>query len=302
MLLLIDCKQDPEFVCEYYCNNIIDSNKINRKVLIVGIDGFRSDALLSSTTPFIYNMIEDKNVYYNFSHNTELYTLSGPNWSSMLTGVHCNKHNVIDNSFSNSNYTEYPPFFYYIENSDIANDINTISIVNWSPINTNILSSYVDHSDSKSNDSLVFLSVKDFLVGSTSISPDILFLQFDELDGVGHNYGFSSNIPEYRNKLMILDNYVQQLYGFIQQRRDNGEDWLICIVSDHGGDGNSHSDGNNPYINKTILIFEHPNLSFKQNYISNQTDIPANIFSFIGLYNELFNSKSDGELIFYGDD
>ena len=38
------------------------------------------------------------------SHIVEEYTWSGPNWSSILTGVHFEKHNVLDNSFDNNRY------------------------------------------------------------------------------------------------------------------------------------------------------------------------------------------------------
>ena len=120
----------------------VDSLKINRKALIVGIDGFRSDALQQEITPFMYSL-QHRNSYYNINHVTEEITYSGPNWLSMLTGVHLNKHNVDDNSFENDNYDEYPPFFYYVEQAN--NSINTASIVNWTPINTHILSDYADY-------------------------------------------------------------------------------------------------------------------------------------------------------------
>ena len=60
------CKKDPEPPCSK-CQTTIDPSKIDRKVLLIGIDGFRSDALLSISTPFIYDMLIDSstNQYYN---------------------------------------------------------------------------------------------------------------------------------------------------------------------------------------------------------------------------------------------
>ena len=153
-LIFISCNKNSQ-TYEAYGETTIDSTKINRKVLIVGIDGFRSDALLPEVTPFLYSILSENNVYYTSSHIVEHYTLSGPNWSSILTGVHYNKHNVVDNSFDNPNYLEFPTFFRYIE--DAYESINTASIVNWSPINKYIVSSSVDYSNSEINDSLVFL-------------------------------------------------------------------------------------------------------------------------------------------------
>ena len=85
-------------------------------------------------TPFIYNFSQ-RNVYKNLSHLTEEDTYSGPNWSSILTGVHYNKHNVTDNSFEGRLFNLFPTFINYIENN--VNSLNTTSIVNWFPINQN---------------------------------------------------------------------------------------------------------------------------------------------------------------------
>ena len=62
----------------------VDLAKINRKVLVVGIDGFRSDVMTEQITPFMYNLSQSRNGYYNLIHNTEGITYSGPNWTSML--------------------------------------------------------------------------------------------------------------------------------------------------------------------------------------------------------------------------
>ena len=47
----------------------IDSLKIHRKVLIIGIDGFRSDVMQESMTPFMF-ALQNKNSYYNVIHES----------------------------------------------------------------------------------------------------------------------------------------------------------------------------------------------------------------------------------------
>ena len=98
----------------------------------------------------------------------------------------------------------------------------------------------------------------------------MLFLQFDELDGSGHSYGFSPSVQEYTNTVSTLDAYSQELFDIIETRRENGEDWLYVIISDHGGEGFSHSDGSHPNINQTIFFVQHPELTLKASccYIS----------------------------------
>ena len=163
------CEKDmPINFCEFQKDTVkIDSLKINNKVMVVGIDGFRSDAMTQEITPFIFQFSQ-RNVYKNLSHLTEKDTYSGPNWSSILTGVHYNKHNVTDNSFDGSLFDMFPTFLNYIEKN--INSINTASVVNWLPINQQVLSKDVDYySNTQINDSLVFLEAKNLLLNNEPI-------------------------------------------------------------------------------------------------------------------------------------
>ena len=144
--------------------------------------------MTAEITPFIYEFCQ-RNTYKNLSHLTEEDTYSGPNWSSILTGVHYNKHNVTDNSFNGSLFDVYPSFFKYIEAN--VNSINTSSIVNWLPINEKILSKDVDYySNIQTSDYSVFVEALNLLLNNDPFDVDVLFLHFDELDAAGHNFGF----------------------------------------------------------------------------------------------------------------
>ena len=294
LFIYYGCKKDQVLDCNQYSNDFtVDSTKISRKVIIIGIDGFRSDAMQQSICPFMYNLSLTNNVYYTPNHIVEGDTYSGPNWSSLLTGVHYDKHSVTDNSFVGSDYTQYPPFFNYIEK--ISPNINTASIVNWTPINEFTLPNSVDYAPQESmNDSIVFEKVKELLINSNPLSPDILFIHFDELDATGHTYGFSPFIEEYKSTLNRLDSYVNGIFNIIENKRLDGEDWICFIVSDHGGVGTSHGDANNPKVNKTIFYAQHPTVEFKANYTSNQTDLAATILDFLGISNPEFDCKTDG--------
>ncbi|HIB83232.1 MAG TPA: AP endonuclease, partial [Chromatiaceae bacterium] len=86
----------------------------------------------------------------------------------------------------------------------------------------------------------VFQQAKDALINLNPIASDILFLHFDAPDAAGHGHGFSPNVTEYAQSLKQTDQYVKQLFTIINNKRAAGEDWLIFIVSDHGGDGRGH--------------------------------------------------------------
>ena len=114
LFFFVACKKDlpvegcPEDVL------FLNPKIANHNVLIVGIDGFRSDALTENITPFMYTLSLRDDVYFTPFHKTEEDTYSGPNWSSILTGVHYSKHNVVDNSFVGNRFSTYPPFQYYL--------------------------------------------------------------------------------------------------------------------------------------------------------------------------------------------
>ena len=127
--------EKPSNDCHLLSNSSeVDTSKLSRKVLILGLDGVRSDAMNENNSPFMFALSATDGVYFTASHSVESITYSGPNWSSILTGVHYAKHGVTGNDFEHPNFTCYPTFFDYIEAVDSS--IHTASIVNWIPINT----------------------------------------------------------------------------------------------------------------------------------------------------------------------
>ena len=294
VICFVSCKKDlPIENCPEHILSL-DPEIGNHNVLIVGIDGFRSDALTENITPFMYGLSSRDDVYFTSFHKTEEDTYSGPNWSSILTGVHYYKHNVVDNSFIGSRFSTYPPFQYYLERA--YQQINTSSITNWAPINTFVCQQYLDYSsESTLSDSIVFELARESLVNSLSLVPDVLFLQFDELDAAGHSFGFSPQVSEYANTLFKIDIFVEGLFNVIEEKRNNlGENWLFLIVSDHGGDGTGHGDSENPHINQTIFLTQHPYLNFLPNYITNQTDLAPTILDYMGVSSKEIDCKMDG--------
>ena len=93
------------------CLPLLINAQTTKKVLIIGIDGFRTDAMQESITPFLYQLSESSTTFYNGLNNVEDYTMSGPNWSSLVTGVHWCKHQVTNNSFNDNQLNDFPHFF-----------------------------------------------------------------------------------------------------------------------------------------------------------------------------------------------
>lgn len=68
-------------------------------MLYLGIDGARFDALQAATTPTLAAGIHSDTCLILGDRYRENDTISGPGWSTILTGVWADKHGVNDNSF-----------------------------------------------------------------------------------------------------------------------------------------------------------------------------------------------------------
>ncbi|REC51976.1 hypothetical protein DRF62_16420 [Chryseobacterium piscium] len=225
-------------------------NAQTKKVLFIGIDGCRADVMMSSTTPNIKNLISQS--IYSLDGLCASTTWSGNGWSTMLTGVWHNKHNVQDNNFTAPNFTAYPDFLTRAETFNP--NLRTISLAHWSPINTTI----INNADVKTNFT-TDLAVKNAAVAALqSDNPDILFVDFDDVDHAGHSYGFSSTVPQYVSSMQITDQYIGEIVTAMKSRATyNNEDWLVVVTTDHGATDTSHG-GPNLSERNIFTIFSNP--------------------------------------------
>src|SRR6516165_12546979 len=101
-----------------------------QKVLIIGLDGCRPDALREAFTPHLDELIR----VAAFSERGQAGTItdSGPGWASILTGVWHDKHGVRTNAFDGANLERYPHFFCRLK--EIRPTAYAVSIVHWGPI------------------------------------------------------------------------------------------------------------------------------------------------------------------------
>ena len=245
-----------------------------RKVLIIGIDGCRPDTLLAANTPNIDYLIQSGLVSYQGL--TGDITLSGPGWASMFTGVWRQKHGVRDNSFRGARFSRYPGLFRRIKEHDP--EIFTASLVHWAPIKDHIIT-HADISEFYKSDREVARGARRVLLEE---DPDVLFLHFDDVDHAGHSYGYIS--PSYLGAIERTDEYVGDLLHALQRRETSlQEEWMIILVTDHGGSGRDHGK-NTPANRKIFLIINGPGTrgaKIKEKvYI---VDVAATVLSYLGI-------------------
>jgi len=204
------------------------------KVLIIGIDGCRPDALLKANTPNLDKLW--KNGAYSFNTKTDEISSSGICWTGMLTGVWHEKHNVLTNSYKNPNIKEYPHFFRRIKQA--KPELKTYSIVTWAPIHKIL---------QKDDANMVKSPLLDRGVTSKVVRTirkkdvDVLFLQLDFVDHAGHKHDFSAESKKYLTAIETADKQIGKMIKALKSRKNyENENWLILVSTDHGGSEFGH--------------------------------------------------------------
>ena len=216
------------------------------RVLIIGLDGLRSDCLEAAETPALDGLIEN-GVFSPDALNNDI-TYSGPGWSAMVCGAWSDAHGVTNNDFTGSNYATYPSFLDRLET--INPELNTYSICHWSPINDYIQGDVVDESINTTSDQAVADAAGAILGGG---NPHAMFLHFDDVDLAGHSYGFSPNVPAYIDAIETVDAHVAEVLSALTSRPNyEEENWLILTSTDHGGIGYGHGGES---IDEQIIFF-----------------------------------------------
>lgn len=242
---------------------LLAENVPQNRVLVIGIDGIRRDALLAAKAPHLKSLIEDG----AFASNTQILgerethsdTVSGPGWSSFLTGVWADKHGVNNNSFKGKNYEEYPHFFARIKQQ--FPDARTASFVDWEPIDLHIVShadvrkvypaqgavEYTNKDREVARDATALLATGD---------PHAVVAYLGAVDETGHRYGFHPSVEKYMSAIEVVDERVGELLSALNSRKNfTKENWLILVSTDHGGLGLGHGGGRaQPEIRNTFLI------------------------------------------------
>lgn len=239
------------------------------KVLVIGIDGVRADRLAAAPTPTLDSLIASGG--WSDRATTREPTVSGPGWSSMLTGVWAEKHGVFGNDFSANAYDRYPDFLTRIE--QVRPDLVTLAVLDWPPLGTAadggpLVSDAVDRKALVDGDSVGYAAADSAsaahaaeLLANTDV--DAAFVYLGDVDVVGHAHGSFSE--EYKAALATADGHVRTLLAGLARRphRDT-EDWLILISTDHGRDAEGRHGGGSPEELGIFVIASGPSVAARR--------------------------------------
>ncbi|MGW3462910.1 alkaline phosphatase family protein [Streptomyces olivaceoviridis] len=229
------------------------------KVLVIGLDGALLSRIKDADAPHL-----DALMSAGLTAPSSIYanplapTLSGPGWSTIITGVWPDKHNVKDNAFTGARFTQYPDFLTRAETAKPA--LSTYAVASWAPITDTVFSAKVDTRVSTPSAEYDTGTASRAVARLRDGNPDAVFVHLDNIDHAGHTYGAASQ--QYLDAIHGADAQVGQLVAAVEARPTYAaEDWLIMVTADHGHTDAGGHGGSTLQERQTFLIATGPTLA-----------------------------------------
>jgi hypothetical protein len=205
------------------------------KAIVLGIDGATADVLEGLDLPTLEGLAA-RGLYAR----TTLYvpprflTVSGVGWGTMATGTWPDKHGIETNLWPENRLERYPSVLERLERT--VPGVRTAGMAVWAPMvdpatpGGPILGPSLDVRETASDDTALGERAGRWI---RSADVDAAFLQFDDVDAVGHAAG--SDSAAYRDQLAVTDRALGQVLDGIRARPTfDREDWLVVVSADHG--------------------------------------------------------------------
>jgi predicted AlkP superfamily pyrophosphatase or phosphodiesterase len=219
---------------------------VKTKILLIGIDGLNlSTALGSGRAPTLEAL---KNAGHFTALTMEVPTLSGPGWSTLLTGSTHAQHAVTDNLFVGNNLLNRPDLLsraFYQDQST-----TTFAAAGWPPLVDPSGVGPVIHErreQQRAGQHRVIVrdgetygyQIVDAEIAAVAVyavaeaGPDVGFVYFCVADEAGDLNGALGG--EYLEAISRIDTYLARLRTAVTKRaKKYGEEWLLVLTTDHG--------------------------------------------------------------------
>lgn len=245
------------------------------KILLIGIDGLiLRTALDSGRAPTLTAL---KNAGHFTEVTMDAPTLSGPGWSTLLTGSTHDQHAVTNNYFVGHNLLNRPDLLsraFYQDQST-----TTFAAAGWPPLVDPHGIGPVIHErreQQRANQHRVIsrdgetygyqridAEIADAAVYAVEkFGPDVSFIYFCDADEAGHSKGVLG--IHYLDAISRIDVYLSQLHAAVTERAEkHGEQWLMVLTTDHGhvdegGHGNDSPQERASFVIATGIGRENP--------------------------------------------
>lgn len=224
-----------------------------KHVILIGVDGLGAYAFPKADAPTIKMMMT--NGAWSLKTRSVLPSSSADNWASMLMGSGTEVHGYTnwDSKFPeliSADTTEYGmfPTVFYLSKTQKP-QLKTAVIYSWGGIGYLFEKKCVAYEKHVPSDSAAATEVSNYIKQE---KPNLLFVHFSDVDGVGHDIGH--NTPEYYKQVKTMDAYVKQILDAVN---DAGimDETVVILTSDHGGINKGHG-------GKTLMEVEIPWIVF----------------------------------------
>lgn len=241
-------------------DHMLDNNSGKQpKLLFVGYDGAIANAIplqKEHETSAVFRLSETGGIYLGYcggAKSGDQDTSTAPGWAAAFTGVwgsvngvEANKNELKETSRS---------IIYQFGESGISTSYSVI----WAP---HIERTYVKEVSSAETNGYTI----DYVLGETdedtfvdmkerieSGNTDAIFGILEYTDSAGHAYGYKTAIDKYMDAVRNAEYDTYRLICAIESRATYAdEDWLIIVMSDHGGVYRNH--GNTSEMESTIFF------------------------------------------------
>lgn len=232
--------------------------KTEKKVLVLGYDGGRADALAllddetnDSAISYLLASGGNAQIAYcggvNYPTINKQDTSTAPGWCSILTGEWADVTGVTGNGVVKSN--DHLSLLTTLVEDEKAD--SSAFYVSWNGHFSADDSTYVLEkqyteekglpvvfSDADDDDGTFANTLADVQQADCS---DFIFTIFEYPDHIGHDTGFCIDNPDYAAAFKECDAQCKRIIDAVEARETyESEDWLIILTSDHGGYNTGH--------------------------------------------------------------
>ena len=230
-----------------HLNSPLPEGKTEKKVLVLGWDGCRADAMvMTDRREAVDALLTDGGKAYiaycggvNYPKAITQDTSTAPGWCTMLTGQWATVHGVTGNGTEKS--LDCPTLlltavkdgkigssaFYFSWDGHLTTYKNEIEYAKEQNVNARWV--YAENGDDGTYEN----ALADLKQADCS---DFIFTIFEYCDEHGHGSGFWNDNPEYAAAFAADNEKGKALIDAVKARPTyETEDWLIVITSDHGG-------------------------------------------------------------------
>jgi predicted AlkP superfamily pyrophosphatase or phosphodiesterase len=239
---------------------------LRNKVLLIGIDGLMIHRAIDSGRASTLKTLYDDSYFAEMT--VDMPTVSGPSWTTLLTGVTQQVHKVVNNEYTDHNLDSAPDFL--SQAALLNSEVRTYAAAGWPPLidpkdagpvirtrsEDQVLgrhSIFVRDGETNGYEKVDPEVAEDAVATIDKIGPDISFVYFCGADEAGHLHGTLEG--PYFEAIERIDTLVAKMYQSVQKRQqDLNEKWLIVVTTDHGHRDEGGHGGDSPQERASFVI------------------------------------------------